>query len=71
MLTCTQTELHVLKQRYQDLQEKAEQRRLIREARSGRPSAVPVHGRLLAWLGRWMIQWGWRLQSRYGVLEGR
>jgi hypothetical protein len=23
--------------------------------------------RTLAWLGRWLVKWGWRLQERYGI----
>lgn len=51
----------------------AQFRREVEDARRARlhnPSHAPKwHCRLLDGFGRWMIDWGWRLRTRYGIAE--
>jgi hypothetical protein len=54
-------------QRYGNLLRLAESSRLIRLASTGREKRPPLYGRMLAWMGRWLVVWGWRLQERYGA----
>jgi hypothetical protein len=54
-------------QRYSDLLRLAENSRLIRLSLTGREKRHPLYGRTLAWMGHWLVVWGWRLQERYGA----
>jgi hypothetical protein len=48
-------------ERHQDLLREAEQERLVRQMVAGRDR---FYSRALAWLGRQLVAWGWRLQQR-------
>jgi hypothetical protein len=58
-------ELDVLayRERYKDLVREAEKARLVRQIRAERERQSPTSGRLLTWLGRRLVVWGWRLQG--------
>lgn len=58
-------ELDVLayRERYKDLVREAEKARLEWQIRAERERQSRTSGRLLAWLGRRLIVWGWRLQG--------
>lgn len=51
----------------------AQFRREVDDARRARlldaARAPRWHCRLLDGFGRWMIDWGWRLRTRYGIAE--
>jgi hypothetical protein len=65
--TCNWQVFDLARCRHRDLLLVAENHRLIRRA----PIACRrrFYGRTLAWLGRWMVTWGWRLQERYDVMS--
>jgi hypothetical protein len=54
---------------YQELLEEAEQQRRVRMVMAGMRRASPFYGSLLAWLGRRLVNWGSRLQLRYGFMD--
>lgn len=54
----------VQQERHQDLLREAEQERLIRQAVAARERRDRFYSRALAWLGRQLVAWGWRLQQR-------
>ena len=58
----------VANQRRKDLLLAARASRLIRRALTGRKERSHFYTRPLAWLGRWLVIWGWRLQERHGVV---
>ena len=54
-------------ERYKELLREAERYRLVRKVRAGREKRHLSYRQALAWLGRRLIAWGWRLQERYGA----
>jgi len=56
-------------ERYNDMLRAAEQQRRVRAELAARPRPTAVYHPLLAWLGKQLIAWGWRLRARYGALE--
>jgi hypothetical protein len=56
-------------ERYNDLLRAAEQERCVQAALAARTRPAVVYNPLLAWLGKQLIAWGWRLRARYGALE--
>ena len=54
---------------YQKLLEEAERERRIRLVLAGQRRTSPFFGPLLAWTGRRLVNWGERLQIRYGMTE--
>jgi hypothetical protein len=59
----------VAREHYKDLLREAEQERLARQAMAGGESDPHLYCRMLAWLGRRLVNWGLRLQKRYGALD--
>lgn len=57
------------RERYRDLLREAEQHRLVRLAREERAPRNHLYRRTLAWVGRCLMAWGWRLQQRYGKTQ--
>jgi hypothetical protein len=55
-------------QRHRELLFQAGRRRLVRQARPQGSDAQRFYNRGLAWLGRRMVVWGWRLQGRYTAM---
>jgi hypothetical protein len=55
------------RQRHRDLLIVAKSARLIRRTAHQHRSYHRCYERTLAWLGRWLVKWGWRLQERYGI----
>lgn len=55
-------------QRHRELLLEAGRRRLVRQALPGGLESQRFYGRALAWLGRRLVVWGWRLQGRYGAM---
>jgi len=56
-------------ERHRELLLGANGRRLVRQARPRGLEAQRFYNRGLAWLGRRMVVWGWRLQGRYGAMS--
>jgi hypothetical protein len=54
-------------ERYKELLREAERYRLVRQVRTGHERRHLFYRQALAWLGRRLIAWGWRLQERYGA----
>lgn len=59
------------RQRHRDLLIVAKSARLIRREAHQHKRNHRCYGRTLAWLGRWLVIWGWRLQERYGIATTR
>ena len=57
----------VLQDRREDLLREAEKERLARLALAGRARRARLYCRVLSRLGHFLINWGWRLQARYGT----
>lgn len=55
-------------ERYKELLREAERYQLVRQVRAGHERRYLFHRQALAWLGRRLIIWGWRLQERYGAM---
>jgi hypothetical protein len=56
----------VRQEQCKDLRRAAQRERLARHALAGRDARRHPHSRALAWLGGRLIDWGCRLQTRYG-----
>lgn len=54
-------------ERYEDLLREAERNRLARHELVLKERSSRRHCRAIAWLGRALVAWGWRLQERYGT----
>ena len=61
------TEFLAHQERYKDLRREVEKERLIQQMLAGCERRDPFYDRVLAWLGRRFVTWGWGLQERYGV----
>jgi hypothetical protein len=55
-------------QRHRELLSEAGRRQLVRQALPGGLEPQRFYSRALAWLGRRLVVWGWRLQGRYGAM---
>jgi hypothetical protein len=62
-------DLAISQEQYKDLIRAQNQRRLARQAMAQQKHSMANHQRLLDWLGRCMIAWGWRLRARYGYIQ--
>jgi hypothetical protein len=60
----------ILKERYQDLIDQAEQERLICAARCSQVTYSSFYRRFLCWLGYRLIAWGHSLLKGYESLQG-
>lgn len=58
-------ELMLAEVKQQDLQRELAQRRLSGLAQAAQPRQTRQHTRLLAWFGRRLVAWGWRLQGAH------
>jgi len=55
-------------QRHRELLCQAGHRQLVRQALLGGLESQGFYSQALAWLGRRLVVWGWRLQGRYGAM---
>lgn len=53
---------------YKDLLREAERERLCRQVAGRKEEGTRFYCRMLIWLGRRLVAWGWRLQERYGAV---
>jgi hypothetical protein len=58
----------VCRERNKDLLREAERYRLVRQTLPVRRRHGRFYCRALIWLGRRLVDWGWRLQERYDVV---
>jgi hypothetical protein len=57
-------------ERYREMLRESERDRLVRLVRIGRKGHSHPCRRGLAWLGRELVDWGWRLQQGQGCRRG-
>jgi hypothetical protein len=57
-------------ERYKDRLREAQSNQLVLHELDLRESKDRFHCRVLTWLGRGLVAWGWRLQERYGTMVG-
>jgi hypothetical protein len=55
-------------QRHRELLCQAGSCRLVRQGLPDGLESQRLYSRALAWLGRRLVAWGWRLQGRYGAM---
>jgi hypothetical protein len=55
-------------QGHRELLLEAGRRRLVRQGLPDGLESQRLYSRALAWLGRRLVVWGWRLQGRYGAM---
>lgn len=62
-------DFRVHEEHYRDIARDAAQRAVVRRALAEQPRTNTLHRRMLAGLGQRLVNWGWRLQVRFGALQ--
>ena len=63
----TWVDVMVHQERRRDLLRDAKQERLMQQALAGRNGRDRFYCRVLTWMGRRLVAWGWHLQERYSA----